>query len=322
MYQAAPTTTAPLSLRVRNDIDLIEIENGGMGVGGKKMGRPSKEIIQKLAIKYEDKHTGNLYWACIAHKNALDMRCNHLRKGNAQESRIIAHALECPKISESLKKWVAQYAANSAPGAKLGGTALVEVGERKEDASILPERSGDSGMSAIFSKGKEASKPLKQPSLDLIIGEKGKAQDQTEYDHAMVLLVAVGGVVPNLFDKPVWKHVVKVLTKNGTHRNTRRTSASTVLDSLIPRENAYVEKCVRKHLATQQNMSITFDGTNTKKDSVYTSHVTTEDRQTFFTEAINASEYSHNAEWVRDFILDVRILPSIHAYANESDSVH
>ena len=48
----------------------------------------------------------------------------------------------------------------------------------------------------IFSK----KKPLKQPSLDLIVGEKGKAQDQTEYDHAMVLLVAVGGVVPNLFD--------------------------------------------------------------------------------------------------------------------------
>ena len=72
-----------------------------------------------------------------------------------------------------------------------------------------------------------------------------------------------------------------------------------------------MEKYVWKHLATQQNMSITFDGTNTKKDSVYTSHVTTEDHQTFFTEAVNASEYSHNAEWVRDFILGMCIPPSM-----------
>ena len=103
------------------------------------MGHPSKEVIQKLAIKYKDTCTRNLYWACIARKNALDMRCDHLCKGNAQESRIIAHALECTKISESLKKWVAEHAVNSAPGAKLEGTALVEVGEEKEGDSILPE---------------------------------------------------------------------------------------------------------------------------------------------------------------------------------------
>ena len=177
------------------------------------MGCPSKEIIQKLAIKYEDTCTRNLYWACIAWKNALDMCCDHLCKGNAQESHIIAHTLECTKILESLKKWVAEHAANSAPGAKLEGTALVEVGEEKEGDSILPERSGDLGMSVIFSK----RKLLKQPLLDLIVGEKGKVQDQTEYDHAMVLLVAVGGVVLNLFDKPVWKHMVKILIKNSTH---------------------------------------------------------------------------------------------------------
>ena len=183
------------------------------------MGRPSKELIQKLVIKYRDERTGSLWWACIARKNPPDMCCNHLCSGNAQESRVLAHALKCGKLSEGLKCWVAEQAATSA---KLVGTSLAEVGEGKQEKPAddnLPEQSIATGLKASvsFSKGKEASKPLKQPLLDLIVGEEGRKVNQTEYNHVMVLLVAVGGVVPKLFDKPVWKHAVEVLTKNGTH---------------------------------------------------------------------------------------------------------
>lgn len=59
-------------------------------------------------------------------------------------------------------------------------------------------------------------------------------------------------------------------------------------------------------LRKEENLTLTFDGNSTRKpQSVYTMHVTTKDRDSYFVDGYEGSDKHHTAVWIKDKVLKV-----------------
>ncbi|KAJ7673239.1 ribonuclease H-like domain-containing protein [Mycena polygramma] len=82
--------------------------------------------------------------------------------------------------------------------------------------------------------------------------------------------------------------------------------ASSFSSIFIPAEAARVTVLATKELKTQYNLSLGYDGGTTRgKQSIYTFHVTTPDREVYLMKGDEASGFSHTGEHIRTQILEV-----------------
>jgi hypothetical protein len=59
-------------------------------------------------------------------------------------------------------------------------------------------------------------------------------------------------------------------------------------------------------LQKEQNLTLTFDGNSTRKpQSVYTVHITTKNRDSYFVDGYEGSDERHMAAWIKDKVLKV-----------------
>ena|SRR5882757_7774290 len=90
---------------------------------------------------------------------------------------------------------------------------------------------------------------------------------------------------------------------NGAYRPT---SADVFAKKHIPREAVHICQKQIDILHTTDNLTLTFDGTTTRKPhSIYTAHATTPSRDTYFLGAHEGSDERHTTEWVTEKLLKV-----------------
>ena len=84
------------------------------------------------------------------------------------------------------------------------------------------------------------------------------------------------------------------------------TSGDAFRDLHIPNEAAFVRNKQIELLKKEENLTLTFDGTTTRKqESFYTAHATTPARDTYFLDGHEGSGEHHNTELIVDKLLTV-----------------
>jgi hypothetical protein len=292
-------------------------------------GRNEDELMAQLIEKSRDESGKVVTWRCLEFE-----ACRHERKGSPTSARVLKHALSCKFIRERHSA-LYQAAYDASDEGSLGA-------QLEKNQQISKSIAGDSGCKpSRLSKAKSfgpltASKRPKigkiyslgditlaadsflttqrqldpsQGTLDILkyraAGEQSKASTKEVFkkriDHIIMRLICVRGLVPNVLDSPEWKELVTTL--NGSYSPT---SASTFQDKYIPQEAAHIRKRQLECLRKEQNITITFDGTTTRKPhSFYTAHATTSHRESFFLDGYEGSDERHNADWIKDRLFRV-----------------
>jgi len=143
-----------------------------------------------------------------------------------------------------------------------------------------------------------------QRTLADIATTAGKTKYQDEVNLAIVELFAVSGIPASVLDPPQWKKFVDVATRS----KCSPLSSTILTEKLIPAEAALVRKYQTDFLRTCLNLTLTFDGGSIRKpSSVYTIHITTAERETFFMDGCDATGKRHTAEYIEGLVTRVRI---------------
>ncbi|KAJ3793831.1 ribonuclease H-like domain-containing protein [Lentinula aff. detonsa] len=116
-------------------------------------------------------------------------------------------------------------------------------------------------------------------------------------------LLCCDSIPLHVLDSPRWKNLIEYLCRNGPNRSYTPVSSTHMATSVIPNEASLVRKLTLEQLKNERNLTVTFDGGSIRKpQSIYTTHVTTEDRITYFWDGDEASDKSHNSEYVNQVI--------------------
>ena len=257
----------PLTIALKRGVslqDLVAVNTP------KNTGRKAKLAAERLSISCVRKQTGKPYWRCVAPE------CKHFQAGNRQLSRILLHAMGCSHLSPKLKDFANDTAiAENSLGAKLRPMQI----QANTESQTVP-----------YKKAKTVQETL----ADIVI-PAGKIKLQDQVNLAIVELIAVSGVPASVLDSSQWKNFMEVATRS----KCNSPSSTTLMEKLIPAEAALVRKNQTDFLRTHVNLTLTFDGGSTRKpSSVYTLHITTMERETFFMEGHDATNEHHTAEYI------------------------
>jgi len=276
-------------------------------------GRKPDGLLALLVVKGET-DDGKPTWSCIA------PNCNHGPiKGNLQRERVLKHAVKCKHLqrynSDAFEEAVLASKDGSL-GAQLEGdidaTSMVEGKNFSSHASANGKLeaiaashilSVSSAMpSNLITGNGRLNRDVLVASGQKVKEERGK-RFNVEVNHALVQLICVCGLVPNILDSPQWEHFVTTLG-GGRYK---RAGSDEFRNKFIPQEAVYVRDLQLKLLKSEENLTLTFDGTTIRKpQSFYTAHATTPSRQSFFLDGHEGSGEHHNTEWIMDKLLTVR----------------
>ncbi|KAJ3792320.1 ribonuclease H-like domain-containing protein [Lentinula aff. detonsa] len=132
---------------------------------------------------------------------------------------------------------------------------------------------------------------------------QGKKDVANEINHRIMQLLCCDSIPLHVLDSPRWKNLIEYLCRNGPNRSYTPVSSTHMATSVIPNEASLVRKLTLEQLKNEHNLTVTFDGGSIRKpQSIYTTHVTTEDRITYFWDGDEASDKSHNSEYVEQVI--------------------
>ena len=242
-----------------------------------RQGRKVKPAAERLSIACVHAKTRKQYWRCIA------PNCKHFQAGNRQLSRILLHAMGCPYLSFKLK----------------GFANDVAISQNSLGAKTNPKQiqTDTENQGAPYKKAKTVQKTLANIAITA-----GKTKYQDEVNLAIVELFAVSGIPASVLDSLQWKKLVEVATRS----KCNPPSSTMLTEKLIPAEAALVRKYQSDFLRTCTNLTLTFDGGSTRKPcSVYTLHITTAERETFFMEGHDATNERHTAEYIEGLATNV-----------------
>ncbi|KAM6488823.1 Ribonuclease H-like domain containing protein [Amanita muscaria] len=255
-------------------------------------GRNTSGVVKKFVKKYSD--SKNNSWECIS-------TCGTVRKGNAQISRILAHASTCNVLKQEfpeLHQEAVELSSAESLSAKL---------EQLTGADSDPKVASASRDSTPSGSAPPAKKLKGQATLDISqlqgAGKKKKEETrkafQLKVDHIIMRLICVRGLVPNVIDSSEWKELMEMLNSD-----YHPTSSSTFSHDLIPKEAAYVRSQQIELLKLQKNLTLTFDGTTIRKpQSLYTVHAITPLREIYFVDGHEGSNAHHTTAWLKDKLI-------------------
>ena len=177
----------------------------------KGKGRKAKDEILRLSISCIDPKTLKPYWRCIA------LGCDHFQAGNRQLSRILVHAMDCPRLSSELKDLANDTAiVQNAPGAKVNPRQI----------QVDTEDPGPSYKKA---------KTIQNTLTDVVI-TTGKIKYEDEVNLRIVEFIAVSAIPAIALDSPQWKRFMQAVSKS----KYNSPSSSTLTEKLIPGQAALV----------------------------------------------------------------------------------
>lgn len=191
--------------------------------------------------------------------------------------------MECCHLSSELKGLAIDTSIDkNAPGLKVS-PKLIQIDTGDQGATHKKPKTLENALVNIATAG-------------------GKIEYRDKVNLAIVELFAVSGIPPRILDLPEWKKFVDA----ATHSKCNPPSATMLREKLIPAEAALVRKYQADFLRTCVNLTLTFDGGSTRKpSSVYTMHITTAERETFFIEGCDATSEHHTAEYIEGLLTGV-----------------
>lgn len=266
----------------------------------KGAGRPEDKLLSKLTTKWIHNDTGALYFTCVA----VTTGCGFVRAGNAARHRILPHVPKCKYLSAELKA----LGDNQAASMSLGKRNAIEASSISDRPSSIPSSSSSSATppAPVIPKttptGLEANAQAGASKFLIDVTDTGRKKLKATLDHHILKLICVNGLVPHILDTDEWRDFMAAA--NPRYSVTR---SDKFLSEHIPNEAALVRQLVDEKLKAEYNLTLTFDGNSTRQsDSIYSSHMTTADRVSYFMEGFVGSDEHHTARWIKDKQKEVR----------------
>jgi hypothetical protein len=216
---------------------------------------------------------GKLHVCCLA-----SSRCNTLWVHPRNKKHVIGHATdasECPSIPAELHDEAITVMAKNAIGAMFyvpGTSASTEPLEGSIIGQGIAIPSTHLKQPRTESDVTSLPSTSKKPMLDVFITEGNKTL-KTNGDYALMLFITCAGIPPSVTDSSEFKKFVSVL-----NLAYKPPSSSTLVKKLIPEEAAKILHGMITFLKSCCNCTITFDGGRSKRNGLYTIHITTVDR--------------------------------------------
>ncbi|THV03439.1 hypothetical protein K435DRAFT_914113, partial [Dendrothele bispora CBS 962.96] len=133
--------------------------------------------------------------------------------------------------------------------------------------------------------------------------EEGRQAAADAINFRIMLLICCDGLVPNVIDGDRWKDFVQFLCKGGPNHSYKPISSDAMARKIIPNEASLVRKRTLQALDKTRNLTITFDGNSIRKpQSVYTTHITDSNRNTYFWDGHEGTDKHHTADYVQEVI--------------------
>jgi hypothetical protein len=157
---------------------------------------------------------------------------------------------------------------------------------------------------------------MRTNSVLSMASKAGRDALDTRATHSLLVFLCSNGLSIRCIDDEWFRKFVSVL-------NPRYTAphSTTLGTSLIPREAAFVRKKQIEYLQTCRNLTVSYDGGKLRRPaSVYTVHVTTEDRKSILVEGDDASLISHTAKYIVELIKEVceaKFLCPLHSHFHQ-----
>lgn len=262
-----------------------------------KKGRRPVDLMNKAITKGAD-DAGKKYWKCVLPD------CRYRASSNAQQDRVYKHAAGCEALGcthPDIQHAIIDLQSRTSLGAKL----------QQDSAAAISAGNSHSELPSCASSSITVSSAKKQKvegDISKWAREGGKAKKREEVermqqitDHRIMQLVCVHGLVPNIIDSPQWKD----FTADSIHPNYNPTSADTFGSKIIPKEAAFIQKEQLKILQESENITITFNGNSTRRDSIYFVYATTPNRNSYFIDGHIGLDARHTTKWITDRLLTV-----------------
>ncbi|KAL7280348.1 hypothetical protein ACG7TL_005266 [Trametes sanguinea] len=259
-------------------------------------GRPPKELMNSAITKGITPLPGNKqgktgpYWECVSSK------CHYRALGNASEARVFRHAATCEHLRDSHPE-IFYAIVNTQKNGSLGARISPAVGGLGDSSSAT--------NAATATKGPMQKKLKVGGTLDAFVGkgvkERKKAERaalQEKVDHTIMRLICVRGLVPSIVDSNEWKELMQILNPD-----YKPSSCEKFTKEFIPKEAAFVRGQELQEVQRHENITVTFDGNNTRRDSIYFVHATTPERKHYFIGGYVGTTERHTVAWVKSKVL-------------------
>ncbi|TDL27053.1 hypothetical protein BD410DRAFT_482841 [Rickenella mellea] len=211
------------------------------------------------------------FWRCVGAVNG----CTTTWVIPRVKGRVLKHAATCRYISADLQQKVNEELGDDAPGARVARNAL----NQSVSQSAVPAAHG-----TIQSAGGS------QPS----VYEMSKLAWYEMLDYEILKFMCCSGMPPHVLNLKEWKSMWACAVPK-----YKPVSGSNMEDTQVPREAARIRVLALQYLQTCERLTISFDGGTTRRpQSVYTMHVTTEDKKVFLWAGDEASAESHTADHI------------------------
>lgn len=240
-------------------------------------------------------------------KLSFGYRCKGAERGCAtnwsgprNSARVLAHASSCEKLPPEVIQRVNEHLASRSLSAKLGHITNFQS-ETTSKASSSQAILDAPNVSPANSLSGLSTASIKQRSVLEIARQAGRDKKYDQLDHDAMSFFVVNGIPPTNADSPEWKEMWQHAVPG-----YKPVSSTTLTNIHIPREASYVRSQVLAYLRTQDGLTLSFDGNTTRRvDSVYTAHVSTQERRVFLWDGNSTSAESHTAEHIANFLIEV-----------------
>lgn len=276
----------------------------------KQRGRPVDEVISRLAIRYKEKFSDKPWWGCIGASQYVPTQgpCTHKRWGNADRACILNHAKTCKHLPTELKRYAHDIAAEGALGEKVGQAAVNGKDAHTLSEHLRPSVAASQPLSSIGKLSTEVMVPgkLSQKALVWNFTKRTKEQTQNEINFRILKLVCCRGVPPHVIGSSEFRDLITFCCNDGPNQSYAPVSPDHLSKKLIADEASSIRRRILDLLKGQRNLTLSFDGHTTRKpESVYTVHITTEERVSYFWAGYEDSGRSHDYNYVKEKISEV-----------------
>ncbi|EPS92508.1 hypothetical protein FOMPIDRAFT_1021006, partial [Fomitopsis schrenkii] len=260
-----------------------------------RVGRPRKPLLDRLTRPLPPVN-GKKRYGCAG------MGCQWKWVGRTS-GRILSHACQCTFLSSKLRSAAANASRDNAPSAKHARSIAVQL----QPNGAHPASKVVANPTSTHQTIEEPRCTLGQPTLDVIVGKSGRAQLKLALDPVIVKFICCNGIPPSVVDSDHWKQIFEIAKVRYTP-----VSRSTLEETQIPQEAAYVQHEQLKILRSHWNLTLTYDGgANKRHEPFYTAHVSIPPpkRKTFLVKTLDGSRVRHSADWLAQRLLKEVIDP-------------
>lgn len=277
------------------------------GPGGRKR-IPLLDQISVYALRRGD--NAKVYRCMFAPQG-----CSFSRAAPRKQTVWLTHGSECSFAPQTLREKCIEEQAKNAPVVQAESEASGPSTKRQRtlDSSI---ESPDPCPTETTTHNSAAQNPssktfkvlshseLQQPSVLSLSRKARREKLKAKLDYLILKYFVISSSPLSHLNLQEFKDIFREAAPEYTP-----PCASTMEDTLIPRQAAHVRVEMNRDLRKECNLTLTFDGnTSRAQESVYTVHVTTPERRVFLVEGNSASAKSHTAEYIFDVLKEVRHL--------------